>query len=123
MELERKDKRTGKTVLVEWSDLGEGICGDWNPDDPDDIALLRFDISVIEDGDDMPTPISDASYCTQVPADTDPKILKKGLEMIMDEIFDAVIEEESIKKPCERMSWISPETIEKGVWGTRWVLG
>lgn len=114
MKLERKDKKSGKIVLVEWTDLGEGWDGDYNPNDPDDVALLRFDISVIEKGEVIP--IDDASYCTQVPVNTKKKILKAGLEMIMDEIFDAVIEGNSIKKACERMSWIGVEDIEEGVW-------
>ena len=29
-------------VRVCWEDIGEGICGDYDPDDPDDIPLLRF---------------------------------------------------------------------------------
>ena len=29
---------------VEWIDIGEGWSGDYDPDDPDDIALLRFDV-------------------------------------------------------------------------------
>ena len=29
---------------VEWVDIGEGWNGDYDPDDPDDTALLRFDV-------------------------------------------------------------------------------
>jgi len=120
MEYKRKDKDSGKEVLVEWTDLGEGFEGDYNPDDPEDIALLRFDISLIDNGELIP--IDDASYCTQVPVDTDDEILKAGLEMIMDEIFDAVILGNSIKKACERMSWISIKSIQEGVWKTGYVI-
>jgi len=31
-------------IMVEWVELGEGLSGDYNPDDPKDIELLRFDI-------------------------------------------------------------------------------
>jgi len=36
-------------IMVEWVELGEGLCGDYNPDDPDDIELLRFDVSRLDD--------------------------------------------------------------------------
>jgi len=120
MEYKRKYKNSDKEVLVEWTDLGEGIQGDYNPDDPEDIALLRFDISLIDKGETIP--IEDASYCTQVPVDTDDKILKEGLEMMMEEIFDAVIHGNSIKKVCERMSWISVKSIKAGQWKTGYVI-
>ena len=122
MELIRTDKDTGIKVLVEWSDLGEGIDGDWNSDDPEDVSLYRFDISVKRKGDEDWDACDDASYCTQVPVDTPDHILIKGLEMIMDEIFEAVVEGHGIKKACERMSWICPDTIERGVWERKWVL-
>ena len=43
---------------VEWVNLGEGKDGDYDSNNPDDIALLRFDISF--DGELM----QDGSYCT-----------------------------------------------------------
>ena len=29
---------------VEWVDLGEGLDGEYDPDNEDDVALLRFDV-------------------------------------------------------------------------------
>jgi len=115
MELVKKHK-SGKEVMVEWTNLGEGIEGDYNPDDPEDIALLRFDISVKAKDEEDWSGVDGGSYCTQVPVDTDPKILKDGLEMIMDEIFEAGAEEHSIRRAGERMSWISVKSIKEGVW-------
>jgi len=124
MELVRIDEDTQSKVMVEWSDLGEGINGDYDETDPDDIQLLRFDISVMHKADEEYgwQGVSDASYCTQVPIGTDPEILKKGLNMIMDEIFEAVVEGHSIKKACERMSWISVDSINEGMWMQSWML-
>ncbi len=116
MQLVRKDKTTGISVKVEWSDLGEGIQGDYNPDDKDDVHLYRFDISVKPSGKRAYEAVDDASYCTQVPVDSSVPILRKGLEMIMDEIFDAVVGGNSIRKACERMSWLDVPSIQKGVW-------
>ena len=121
MKLIRKDKHTGMSVKVEWEDLGEGISGDYNPDDPTDVSLYRFDIYAKTKGGDWQD-IDDASYCTQVPVETDEKILKEGLKMIMVEIFDAVVQGASIKKACEQMSWISVKTIKSGIWEREWVL-
>jgi hypothetical protein len=99
-------------VKVEWAELGEGKDGDYDPNDPDDIELLRFDVSR-EEGDDWEA-IDDASYCTQVPVSATPEQRAKGLQLIMDEIYDAASEDHSIKKACEHLSWISLESIETG---------
>jgi hypothetical protein len=112
-ELIRKHK-SGTEVMVEWSDLGEGWDGDYNPEDPDDTSLLRFDVSVKRDGEWEA--VDSASYCTQVPVATPEDVKAKGLEMIMDEVIDALAEDNSIRKACERMSWICPDSINRGVW-------
>ena len=36
-------------VKVEWVELGEGWWGDYDPDDPMDEELLRFDVSWLDD--------------------------------------------------------------------------
>jgi hypothetical protein len=122
MELVRTDAETQTKVMVEWTDLGEGIQGDYNPDDPEDIPLYRFDVSVKRKGDKYWEPLDDGSYCTQVPIYTDKKTLKAGLEMIMDEIFYDIVQEASPKRACERMSWISVDSIQRGVWERKWSI-
>lgn len=72
----------GPDVRADWCDLGEGLCGDYDPDDPDDIPLLRFDVYF---WDDMWVPIDDASYCTLMPATADRKVLTDNLRLIYDE--------------------------------------
>ena len=39
---------TIKNVSVELEDIGEGLSGDYDPNDKDDIPLLRF--TVLKDG-------------------------------------------------------------------------
>lgn len=39
-------------VKVEWTDLGEGLSGDYDPSDPEDISLLRYDAWVRITGTD-----------------------------------------------------------------------
>lgn len=83
-------------------DCGEGWDGDYNPNNPDDVALLRFDIYELVNGEWEPLP--DASYCTALPVDTDPAILRKALETIMDETAG----HERVKRIAEGLSWLSP---------------
>jgi hypothetical protein len=91
---------------VEWVNLGEGKDGDYNPGDPDDVELLRFDVSF--NGELIP----DGSYCTLMPVNTQERILKKGLERIMDIINDKCGTGdycENSKKILEELSWIEPK--------------
>lgn len=88
---------------VEWVDLGEGLFGDYDSRDPDDQALLRFDI--LEMVEEQWEQIDDASYCTQMPADSSEDILRRGAAIIM----DATHGKDNMKKICEKLSWISPE--------------
>ena len=96
-------------IRCEWSNIGEGICGDYDPDDPNDVNLLRFDVYIRENG--AWEAVDDASYCTQMPASTDSVILEKALRHIFLEYKDAldVYPHCSVKKLGERLSWISPD--------------
>lgn len=98
-------------VMVEWVDLGEGWCGDYNPDDPDDDALLRFD-SFVKDGLSW-EPLDDGSYCTQVPVETDDETLRKLARIVVEELADSYSACGGVKKAGERMSWISPRWLDK----------
>lgn len=114
------DKLIKDNVMVEWTELGEGIDGDYNPDDPEDVELLRFDVSRLIDGEWEA--IDDASYCTQVPVSATPEQRAKGLQRIMDEVYEGASQGYSIKKICEHLSWISLKNIETGNLQKEWVL-
>jgi len=97
-------------IRVEWDELGEGICGDYNSDDPEDIELLRFTVSrCMEDG--TYEQINDASYCTQVPVSATNAQRKNLLKWLMSEVYEDASKGNSIKKLCERLSWISLDSI------------
>ena len=97
---------------VEWVDLGEGWNGDYDPSDPDDQALIRFDVLELTKVEGLFSerpelewkPIDDASYCTQMPADSSDDILRRGAEIIMNETYG----KSNIKKICEELSWMNP---------------
>lgn len=95
-------------IRVEWYNADEGVCGDYNPDDPDDVNLLRFDVYIKRNG--SWEAVDDASYCTCMPADTSPEILRAALRMLLKEYTNALRSdpEYSVKKLGETMSWMSP---------------
>ena len=104
-------------VKIEWADIGEGLSGDFNPDDPDDIALLRFDVYVQSPEDGEWLAVDDSSYCTMMPASESEDLLMNALKYLMEEIFPGASQGYSIKKLCERLSWISPQWFkERGGW-------
>lgn len=91
---------------VEWVNLGEGKDGDYDPSDPNDVELLRFDAYFDEES------IPDGSYCTLMPVNTSEDILKKGLERIMDTIYDKRCVGDCWRgcgKVFEELSWIEPK--------------
>lgn len=102
-------------VRVDWVNIGEGHCGEYNPDDPTDENLLRFDVYVnanygIDDEPDWKE-IDDGSYCTHVPATTPTERLIelcKILHRRYTDVIDSYPIEFSVKKLGEELSWISP---------------
>ncbi len=92
---------------VEWVNLGEGKDGEYDNKDPNDVALLRFDISF--NGDVL----QDGSYCTLVPVDTPEHILRKALERIMDAVKDKCVDGDCPKKVLEELSWINPKWFQE----------
>ena len=102
---------------VEWIDIGEGWSGDYNPDDPTDTPLLRFDVleltkveGLFSDSPELEWEVlDDASYCTQMPADTSEADLRRAAEIIMDATYGKT----NIKKICAELSWISPGWLEQ----------
>jgi len=121
---------TRGNVRVELDYIGEGFSGDYCHEDPEDEPLLRFTVLGRRRADGsrrgLPndhglewgshgewTPFSDASCCTNLPA-TMPEIeQRKALRYLMDEVFDSARDGHSIKKLCERLSWISPDWLAK----------
>jgi hypothetical protein len=113
-------------VRVEWVELSEGWNGYYQEDDPYDEELLRFDVSWwLPDTDDPENldPLNenafgdwsdpgDASYCTRFPASATPEQRQKGLESLMNAVYDPLTRGYSIKKLCEELSWIGLDWIE-----------
>lgn len=70
-------------LRVDWYNAGEGICGDFNHDDPNDINFLRFDVYVKSNQPDKKwLEVEDASYRTNMPATASEDVLEKALKHI-----------------------------------------
>lgn len=102
---------SGWQVKVELEWIGEGLDGDYNEENPDDIPLLRF--SVYKKINDQWEAIDDASYCTQLPATIGMGTATVAAAHILRQVEDIVLEGGSIKKICEKLSWIDVSWLEK----------
>lgn len=85
-------------------ETNEGWNGDYDPNDPTDTLLLRFDVDHMVDGDWEP--VDNGSMCTGLPASLSSDKADMALRIIMNEVGDPVRAGYSIKKTCERLSWI-----------------
>ncbi|MHA2403848.1 MAG: hypothetical protein ACXADH_12710 [Candidatus Kariarchaeaceae archaeon] len=91
---------------VTWEYLGEGWCGDYDPDDPEDNPLLRFSCDELIDGDWEQ--MDNGSYCTRMPTNSPKEYLLRGAGIILEAIADICY-----KKRLEELSWFCPEDFEK----------
>ena len=104
-------------LRVDWYNAGEGFYGDYNPEDPGDVNLLRFDAYYRQEGDRHNDPeegwvaIDNASYCTLMPATAPAEILERSLRYIFNQYHTVIkdIPYSSVKRIGEGLSWIGME--------------
>ncbi|MHC4780197.1 MAG: hypothetical protein ACYTFG_16630 [Planctomycetota bacterium] len=99
-------------VRVEIGWIGEGFNGDFDPEDPEDVPLLRidaYDLSPHADTTectgrfDCCRGATDNSYCTNIPAWVPPHVLESVCKAIALDIYDR----DSWKRTLEGWSWLS----------------
>ena len=103
-------------VMVELINIGEGVQGDYNEENPDDVNLLRFYVYTSEsmtsdiDAEDW---YEVDSWCTNLPAELPDKQLQKGLRILFKEFYSALKDDHtvSIRRLGDTMSWISEENV------------
>jgi len=102
-------------VKVALVNLGEGIHGDYDPQDPSDVNLLRFDVYACSEG--VYEPVSDGSYCTELPASATPAEQEQALHILMEAFYKPLSQDisASIKKVAERMSYIGLDFLQPGL--------
>ncbi len=114
----RKFNKSNTSVVsgnwkVELVDIGEGLCGDYDPErNPDDIPLFRFDMYSRENSKSPWEEPNDSSYCTRVHAEINAKQRKEVLTELISEVEDLPWDQ-NVKKLCERLSWIQCMPITK----------
>ena len=98
----------GEKVRVDWYRAGEGWNGDYNPEDPTDEELLRYDVYYRQNETEEWEAVDDASYCTYNRVDTPIDILKGKLLTLYNEFADVLTSDpnRSVKKLGEALSWI-----------------
>lgn len=98
----------GSMVKVQWVNLGEGLNGDYNPNDPEDVNLLRFD--VYHRNECGWEPLDNGSHCVLMDANTPAVVLKYAAQYIYERITDGATTL-SLKQILEECSYIHAETI------------
>jgi len=98
-------------LKIELEYIGEGWNGDYDPDNPDDEKLLRFTCLMSNESEDWEQ-IDDASYCTRLPESISDEEAEKALRILMEGIENRGLL--SIKKECERLSWIGIDWLKEG---------
>lgn len=93
------------SVSLNW-DCGEGYSEYYNPDDPDDAPLLRFDVLVKNEQAD------DGSRCTLLKATDDRKLLRQAAKAVLNQAENYYNGKEfrgGFKKEMDFMSWLKIE--------------
>lgn len=106
-------------VKVSFDYIGEGLSGDFDANDPDDVALLRLDVLVAADagydGEETDDPAwlypQDGSICTQVAEGDDERIRMDVLAYAAAVLRTTVERGESVKHAMDRLSYL-PQRVE-----------
>lgn len=96
-------------VAVSWGDLGEGHAGDYDPDDPTDEPLLRFELEVRRFHGGGWIPMWSDGYCTSVSRDADERTRVGGLARIARLVCDAAGQGSGVSAAAAAGSWTSTE--------------
>jgi hypothetical protein len=99
---------------ITWEAIGEGWTGDFNPSDPTDEELLRFYVQWLDPKYKEWIDAEHGSYCTAFSAKATPEQRCKALEWMARQL-EGVREDGNFKRTCERLSWVSLETISEKV--------
>lgn len=102
-------------VKVRWIDQTEGQWGDYNPEDPDDVPLLRFDVSLWNEAAGKYN--SCQSRCTCFCADASKEDIAKALDILLDRFYDAYSKNPngSLKTLADQLSQISENNYQSMV--------
>lgn len=88
-------------VRVTLEDIGEGWDGDAREGED---SLVRFSVEKLV-GDEWEF-VENSSYCTSIKTTVPRETLERMAKVIMREVKEAVLRGESVKRVCEKLSWM-----------------
>lgn len=91
-------------IVVELHHIDEGLNGDYDPNDSFDKPLLRFFVFQRQDGELVE--LDSCSYCTLLSDNLPDDLKRKAANYLLDRITHTISTGGSLKKECERLSWI-----------------
>lgn len=99
-------------VRVAWVCLGEGYNGDYDPKNPEDELLLRFDVAV--KSDDTGTFTTVESRCTCFAAKASEKDKEAALDVLLDRFYHAYTADprHCLGPLADELSYISADTYQ-----------
>lgn len=97
-------------VRVAWVCLGEGYNGDYDPKNPEDELLLRFDVAVKDE--DIGSFVTVESRCTCFAAKAPDKAKEGALDILLDRFYAAYTSEprQCMSSLADKLSYISADT-------------
>ena len=108
-----KFMKSGVSVTME--DIGEGLYGDYNRDDPADEPMLRFYVDKLVD--DCWEEVDSGSYCTSLNVDKISDVQKIQVCQFIHAAVEPLIKQGlSIKKACEKFSWVTLDPQGELLW-------
>jgi hypothetical protein len=96
---------------LEW--IGEGEDGDYRPQDPNDRPILRFDVSQKDENGEWED-VPDSSYCMQLDARLPRATRELAANLILRTVEEAHAAGLSLKRVCERLSWMDETAAKAG---------
>lgn len=99
-------------VRVAWVCLGEGYNGEYDPKDPEDELLLRFDVAVKDEN--IGSFVTTESRCTCFAAKANDKAKEKALDILLDRFYTAYTSEprQCLSALADTLSYISADTYQ-----------
>ena len=106
-------------VRVAWVCLGEGYNGDYDPQNPEDELLMRFDIAVKDE--DIGDFVTTESRCTCFAANAPAKDKEAALDVLLDHFHYAYTSQSRhcMSSLADRLSYISAGTYQELVLDAR----
>lgn len=90
---------------LRWVRLGEGLWGEYNPEDPDDVELLRFEL-MKPDGQQGWEYVKNGGYCTQFKVASPRVVQRAGLWVLAEKLGEDLIDDRQVRRTFEEASHI-----------------